>query len=226
MPIFRKLVDVDKLHACHGWPEPTASVETLQKKSLSELQKAHHDFSVVCQRYQVTYYLTAVSCGSYEGWSQTFSNNLPFATWAETTTKVPSKFSTYIHGKTVGKEIEASKVQQPNAVFEGNIFPKVEDPKAEMAARGWPIRIVQKTGSLLSPDLLDRGHWRAKDSTVQLWLKDIESGHFVIELIPESERQPKQKKLRKKKQEQHISSQQPASADPLSSSDKGDNPTQ
>ncbi|KAH9809137.1 hypothetical protein DFH28DRAFT_1134331 [Melampsora americana] len=243
MPIFRKLVDVDKLHACHGRPEPTASVETLQKKSLSELRKAHHDFSVVCQRYQVTYYLTAVSCGSYEGWSQTFSNNLPFARWAETTAKVPSKFSTYIHGKTVGKEIEASKVQQPSderktrltrqlnslvdAVFEGNIFPKVEDPKAEMAARGWPIRIVQKTGSLLSPDLLDRGHRRAKDSTVQLWLKDIESGHFVIELIPESERQPKQKKSRKKKkQEQHISSQRPASADPLSSSDERDNPTQ
>ncbi|KAH9823184.1 hypothetical protein DFH28DRAFT_1018066 [Melampsora americana] len=236
MPIFQKLVDIDKLHLCHGRPEPTSSVATLQKKSLSELRKAHHDLSVVCQRYQVTYYLTAVSCGSHEGWTQTFSNNVAFAKWAETNAKVPSKFATYIHGKTIGKEIEASKVQQPSderktrlsrqlnslvhAVFEGNIFPKVEDPQGEMAERGWPIRIVQKPGSLLSPELLERGHRRAKDSTVQLWLKDIESGHFLIELIPEAERQPKQKKTKNKKKSK-LQPQQPAS-----SSEERDEPTQ
>ncbi|KAH9807711.1 hypothetical protein DFH28DRAFT_1138040 [Melampsora americana] len=236
MPIFERLVDIDKLHVCHGRPEPTSSVETLQKKSLSELRKAHHDFSVVCQRYQVTYYLTAVSCGSYEGWTQTFSNNVSFAKWAETTAKVPSKFATYIHGKTIGKEIEASKVQQPSderktrltrqlnslvhAVFAGNIFPKVEDPQGEMVERGWPICIVQKPGSLLSPELLQRGHRRAKDSTIQLWLKDIESGHFKIELIPEAERQPNKKKSKKKNK----SKQQPQQL--ASSSEERDEPTQ
>ncbi|EGG04659.1 uncharacterized protein MELLADRAFT_88701 [Melampsora larici-populina 98AG31] len=236
MPIFKELVDVEKLLVCHGRQDPTSSVATLQKKSLSEVQKAHHDFSVVCQRYQITYYLTAVSCGSYKGWSQTFSNDVSFAKWAETHPKIPSKFKTYIHGKTVGKEIEApTKVQQPSderktrltrqlnslvdVVFKGNIFPKLEDPQGEMVERGWPIRIVQKPGSLLSPELLELGHRRAKGSTIQLWLKDIESGHFAIELIPEAERQPKPKKSKKKKK-----SKQQRSAS--SSEEERDEPTQ
>ncbi|KAH9811113.1 hypothetical protein DFH28DRAFT_1085265 [Melampsora americana] len=190
-PIFNRIVDVAKLHVCYGRPDPTSSVESLQKKSLAELRKAHHDFSVVCQRYQVTYYLTAVSCGSYEGWAQTFSNNVSFAEWAEKDAKVPSKFSTYIHGKTVGKEIEGAKGQQPSderktrlghqlnalvdAVYKGNIFPKKEDPEGEIKDKGWPIRIVQK--------------------------EDIESKRFVIELIPEAERvaASNQKKSKRKK---------------------------
>ncbi|KAH9808172.1 hypothetical protein DFH28DRAFT_1088085 [Melampsora americana] len=224
-PLFDRLVDVEKLHICHGRPEPTSSVTTLQKKSIAELRKAHHDFSVVCQRYQITYYLTAVSCGSFEGWSQVFSNNLAFAEWASKAAKVPSKFATYIHGKTVEKEIEGSRFQQPSderktrltrelnslvdAVYKGNIFPKVRDPEGEIERRGWPIRIIQKEGSLLSKDALKTGHRNAKDSTIRLWLKDIENQNFVIEKNPE-----KNKKSKKP----------PRS--PCDSSDEQPNPTQ
>lgn len=42
-PLFDKLVNIDKLHLCHGKPEPTASVATLQKRSLLAVQKAHLD---------------------------------------------------------------------------------------------------------------------------------------------------------------------------------------
>ncbi|EGG07683.1 uncharacterized protein MELLADRAFT_71666 [Melampsora larici-populina 98AG31] len=214
-PIFDRLVDVKKLHTCHGQPEPTSSVATLQKRSLTELKKAHHDFSVVCQRYQITYYLTAVGCGSFEGWRQVYSNNVPFADWAAKIAKVPSKFATYIHGKTVSKEIEGAKFQQPSderktrltrelnslvdAVYRGNIFPKVPDPEGELELRGWPIRIIQKEGSLLSKDALKAGHRKAKDSTRQLWLKDIENKNFVIERKPEEAVEKTSKKKKKSK---------------------------
>ncbi|KAH9821190.1 hypothetical protein DFH28DRAFT_883713, partial [Melampsora americana] len=71
-------------------------------------------FSVVCQRYQITDYLTAVSCGHTEGWSQVVSNNAPFAQWATKDAKVPERFAAYIHGKSVGKENEGGKTQQPS----------------------------------------------------------------------------------------------------------------
>lgn len=44
-PIFDRLVNVEKLHLCHGRPEPGQSVATAQKKSLAELRKAHHQVS-------------------------------------------------------------------------------------------------------------------------------------------------------------------------------------
>lgn len=44
-PIFDTLVNVDKVHLCHGKPEPSPSVSTLQKKSLIAIRKAHHEVS-------------------------------------------------------------------------------------------------------------------------------------------------------------------------------------
>lgn len=44
-PLFDRLVNVEKLHLCHGRPDPTQSIATLQAKSLAELRKAHHDVS-------------------------------------------------------------------------------------------------------------------------------------------------------------------------------------
>ncbi|EGG01336.1 uncharacterized protein MELLADRAFT_92582 [Melampsora larici-populina 98AG31] len=110
-PLFEKLVNVEKLHLSHGKPEKSTSVATLQKRSLVAVRKAHHDFSVICQQHHISYYLTSASCGGVDGWSQTFSNNIKFADWALKTPKIPSKFTTYIHGQEVAKEIEA-KVPQ------------------------------------------------------------------------------------------------------------------
>lgn len=42
-PIFNRLVNVEKVHMCHGKPEPSPSVATLQKKSLVAVKKAHHN---------------------------------------------------------------------------------------------------------------------------------------------------------------------------------------
>ncbi|KAH9809041.1 hypothetical protein DFH28DRAFT_1086994 [Melampsora americana] len=110
-PLFDELVNVEKLHLCHGKPERSSSVATLQKRSMLAVRKAHHNFSVVCQQHQISYYLTAASCGGVDGWSQTFSNSPKFADWAQKTPKIPSKFSTYVHGLEVAQEIEKKEPQ-------------------------------------------------------------------------------------------------------------------
>lgn len=48
-PIFDELVDIEKLHWCHGKPDASKSVASLQQRSLLELRKAHHSvrFSVL-----------------------------------------------------------------------------------------------------------------------------------------------------------------------------------
>lgn len=72
-------------------------------------------FAVICQQYQVTYYLAAVSCGSTEGWRQVFLNNSAFAKWAHNDVKVPQTLSSYIHGQSAAKIVEGpSKPQQPS----------------------------------------------------------------------------------------------------------------
>ncbi|KAH9814914.1 hypothetical protein DFH28DRAFT_894025 [Melampsora americana] len=198
-PLFDSLVDIDKLHLSHGKPESTASVASLQKRSLLAVRKAHQDFSVVCQQNQIAYYLTTASCGGVNGWSQTFSNNVLFAKWALETAKVPVKFSTYVHGQDAAKEIDG-KVSQPSderksrlgallnklagksdAHVPGSKFPKTENPIGVIAARGWPIKIVQKPGSKLKESNLFTGHRKATDAVVKIWLKDIEDGNFTIE---------------------------------------------
>ncbi|EGG13014.1 uncharacterized protein MELLADRAFT_87071 [Melampsora larici-populina 98AG31] len=224
-PIFDELVDADKLHLCHGKPASSDSVATLQKKSLVELRKSSSCF---CQRYQITYYMAGVSCGSTEGWTQVYSNDTSFANWASKDAKVPETLSSYIHGKSAVKKVEGIKVQQPSDkrktrlgkqlnhlldVFrKGKTFPKLEDPVDEIKMKGWPIRIVQKEGSLLSEEELKTGHCLAKSSTVKNWLKDIEEKRFVIELIPDSEQsnresQCKIKKKRKAKKAEQVSTQ-------------------
>lgn len=55
--------------------------------------------------------MTTASCGGEEGWSQTFSNNLEFASWALNKVRVPTKFATYVHGKDVAKEIKEKPAQ-------------------------------------------------------------------------------------------------------------------
>lgn len=45
-PLFDKLVKVDKVHTCHGKPEPLPSIPTLQNRSLLAVKKAHQD---VCE---------------------------------------------------------------------------------------------------------------------------------------------------------------------------------
>lgn len=202
-PLFDSLVDIDKLHLSHGKPESTASVASLQKRSLLAVRKAHQDFSVVCQQNQIAYYLTTASCGGVDGWSQTFSNNVLFAKWALETAKVPVKFSTYVHGQDTAKEIEG-KVSQPSderksrlgallnkltadAHVPGSKFPKTENPIGVIAARGWPIKIVQKPGSKLQESNLFTGHRKATDAVVKIWLKDIEDGNFTIESTRDQE---------------------------------------
>ncbi|KAH9809124.1 hypothetical protein DFH28DRAFT_934632 [Melampsora americana] len=197
LPIYNRLVNVEKLHSCHGKPEPTQSVATLQKQSLLALRKAHHD------RYQISYYATAVSCGTADCGSQTFSNNTAFAHWAATEAKVPGMFASYIQGKSVAKTIEAPKPQQPSderktqlghqlnelmeAILPKTIFPKKSDPEGNFKENGWLARIVQKEGSLLSKAELHVGHRLAKSVTVKRWLDDIKNKRFIIEAIPESE---------------------------------------
>ncbi|KAH9821941.1 hypothetical protein DFH28DRAFT_1079104 [Melampsora americana] len=228
-PLFDKLVDKEKLHLCHGKPSPTSSVATVQKRSLVELRKAHHAFAVVCQRYQVTYYLAGVSCGSTEGWTQVFSNNTSFANWASKDAKVPQTLASYIHGQSAARIVEASviKSQQPsderktrlgrelnrllNAVHKDeNVFPKRENPAGDIQDKGWPIRIVQKPGSQLSQEELNLGHRLAKGSTVKIWLDDIKNGLFVIERIPDSElaSRSKQRRYRKSKKKKGSGSSQ------------------
>lgn len=46
-PLFNQLVNVEKVHLCHGKPEPSASVATLQKRSEVAIRKAHHDVSSI-----------------------------------------------------------------------------------------------------------------------------------------------------------------------------------
>ncbi|EGG09702.1 uncharacterized protein MELLADRAFT_95144 [Melampsora larici-populina 98AG31] len=195
-PLFEKLVNVEKLHLSHGKPEKSTLVATLQKRSLVAVRKAHHDFSVICQQHHISYYLTSASCGGVDGWSQTFSNNIKFADWALKTPKIPSKFTTYIHRQEVAKEIEAIVPQasdeqksrlthQLNEMFGAHInktsFPKMPDPIAHIKKRGWPIEVIQKPGSKLSPTDLLKGHRKATNAVIQVWLKDIEDGLFVIE---------------------------------------------
>ncbi|EGF97780.1 uncharacterized protein MELLADRAFT_84465 [Melampsora larici-populina 98AG31] len=206
-PLFDELVNVEKLHLCHGQPSPTSSVATLQKRSLVELCKAHHAFAVVCQRFQITYYLAGVSCGSTEGWTQVFSNNTSFATWASSDdVKVPQTLASYIHGQSAAKKVEGSKPQQPSderktrlgrelnilyrALMKEGTFPKCEDPEGELKSGNLLIRIVQKPGSNLSKSELEAGHCLARSSTVKSWLRDIKEGYFLLESIPESEREP------------------------------------
>lgn len=66
---------------------------------------------MVCQRNQISYYLTSASCGGVNGWSQTFSNNIEFAKWALDAHHIPTKFANYVHGKEVAQEIEAKRSQ-------------------------------------------------------------------------------------------------------------------
>lgn len=68
-------------------------------------------FAVVCQRNQISYYLTSASCGGVNGWRQTFSNNIEFAKWARETHHIPDKFANYVHGKEVAQEIETKRAQ-------------------------------------------------------------------------------------------------------------------
>ncbi|EGG07268.1 uncharacterized protein MELLADRAFT_85890 [Melampsora larici-populina 98AG31] len=113
-PLFDDLVDVEKLQLSRGKPDTSKSIATLQQRSLSELKKAHHTFVVVCQQYQITYYLAAVSCGSIEGWSQVYSNNTLFAQWALNDAQVPSTLRSYVHGISAAKIVESGKMQQPS----------------------------------------------------------------------------------------------------------------
>ncbi|EGG13215.1 uncharacterized protein MELLADRAFT_86738 [Melampsora larici-populina 98AG31] len=224
-PLFEKLVNIDKLHLCHGKPEPSATVSTLQKRSLVAVCKAHHEFSVVCQQNHISYYLTAASSGSVDGWSQTFSSNIKFANWALKTAKVPTKFQTYIHGQDVAKEIEAKVPQasderksrlthQLNDMFGVHVheksFPKMPDPIAHIEKRGYPIKIVQKPGSRLSAADLLKGHRKLTDAVIQLWLKDIEDGLFVIEpklIVDTNEEHPGQQSNSKPKKKKNQDSQ-------------------
>lgn len=43
--LFDKLVNVEKLHLCHGKPKPSPSIATLQKQSLLAVKQAHQDVS-------------------------------------------------------------------------------------------------------------------------------------------------------------------------------------
>ncbi|KAH9818879.1 hypothetical protein DFH28DRAFT_925644 [Melampsora americana] len=195
-PIFDRLVNVDKVHLCHGKPEPSPSVATLQKRSLLAVRKAHQEFSVVCQQHHISYYLTTASCGGVDGWSQTFSNNIKFADWAHKTPRIPAKFTTYVHGKDVAREIEGKDKQpsderksrlahQLNQMMDSHIpgksFPKIVDPVGHMNNKKWPFWIVQKPGSLLKTKDLYLGHRKATDAVIRVWLKDIEDGLFSIE---------------------------------------------
>ncbi|KAH9819433.1 hypothetical protein DFH28DRAFT_1145117 [Melampsora americana] len=200
-PLFDRLVNVEKVHLCHGKPEPSPSIATQQKRSLLAVKKAHQDFSVVCQRYQISYYLTSASCGGVNGWSQTFSNNLDFAKWELEANHIPTKFANYVHGKEVAREIEAKRAQpsderksQLGSVLNklmfaqcGEKFPKVRDPVSHIQKKKWNVRIVQKEGSLLSSEALLVGHRKATDVIVKAWTKDIENGNFIIEKILQSE---------------------------------------
>ncbi|EGG11803.1 uncharacterized protein MELLADRAFT_90762 [Melampsora larici-populina 98AG31] len=194
-PLFDELVNIEKVHLCHGKPEPLPTIATLQKKSLIAVKKAHHDFAVVCQQNQIAYYLTTASCGGVDGWSQTYSNDVWFAKWAVDTAQVPQKFSTYIHGKDTAKEIEGS-TRQPSdqgrsllgkrlnemlgVHVRGGVFPKKPNPVAAIEAKGWPVKIVQKAGSMLNRCDLDIGHRKVPYAVVKLWSKDIENGNFTI----------------------------------------------
>lgn len=234
-PLFDKLVDVEKLHLSHGKPSSTTSVANIQKKSLVELRKAHHAFSVVCQRYQISYYLAAVSCGRTEGWTQVYSNSLSFAGWASNDVKVPQTLASYIHGKSAVTKVEGSKPRQPSderkirlgrelneligAVSKDKIFPKMPDPQDEINRKGLSLRITRKPGSLLSEEELKEGHRLDKGTTVKNWLSDIRNGLFIIEKIPDNEisnlnlpqrRRKSQKKDTSRNQRQDIHSHLPS----------------
>ncbi|EGG04912.1 uncharacterized protein MELLADRAFT_88330 [Melampsora larici-populina 98AG31] len=194
-PLFKDLVNVEKVHSCHGKPDPSPSIATLQKQSMIAVRKAHHDFSVVCQQNQISYYLTSASCGGLNGWLQTFSNNVKFAEWALNVKHIPDKFRTYVHGLDAAKEIEGKVPQASdrrksqlgcmlNALLKPyghDTFPKLDDPAQRMNRKGWELKIVQKSGSLLKPEELLRGHRGVTDAMVQAWIKDIENGLFLIE---------------------------------------------
>ncbi|EGG06870.1 uncharacterized protein MELLADRAFT_86305 [Melampsora larici-populina 98AG31] len=194
-PLFKDLVNVEKVHLCHGKPESSPSIATLQKRSLIAVRKAHHDFLVVCQQNQISYYLTSASCGGLNGWLQTFSNNVKFAEWALNVKHIPDKFRTYVHGLDAAKEIEGKVPQASdrrksqlgrmlNALLKPyghDTFPKLDDPAQRMNRKGWELKIVQKPGSLLKPEELLRGHRGVADAMVQAWIKDIKNGLFLIE---------------------------------------------
>ncbi|EGF98961.1 uncharacterized protein MELLADRAFT_95018 [Melampsora larici-populina 98AG31] len=213
-----------QLHVCHGKPAPSTSVATIQKKSFVELRKAHHAFAVICQQYQVTYYLAAVSCGSTEGWTQVFSNNSNFAKWAHDDVKVPQTLSSYIHGQSAAKIVKGpSKPQQPSderksrlgkqlnglvdVIFRGHKFPKCGFPEEEMKERGLSVRLVQKEGSLLSKEELDAGHHRAKGPTIKSWLEDIKNGVFLVERVERTSESGMNKESVPKQQTRKISKQ-------------------
>ncbi|EGG03946.1 uncharacterized protein MELLADRAFT_89771 [Melampsora larici-populina 98AG31] len=199
-PIFNKLVNVDKVHMCHGKPEPLPSIATLQKRSLLAVRKAHQDFAVICQRNQISYYLTTASCGGVNGWSQTFSNDVDFAKWALDKCHVPTKFANYVHGKDAVQEIKKKTPQASNArrsqltMLLNNLMrahargiPKVPDPVSYIQTKRWKVQIVQKPGSSLSSQDLLVGHRKATDSIVKAWIKDIQDKNFVLEALSESE---------------------------------------
>jgi hypothetical protein len=62
----------------------------------------------------------------------------------------------------------------------GGVFPKKANPVAAIEAKGWPVKIVQKPGSMLNRCDLDIGHRKVSYAVVKVWLKDIEDGNFTI----------------------------------------------
>ncbi|EGF97326.1 uncharacterized protein MELLADRAFT_85864 [Melampsora larici-populina 98AG31] len=105
-PIFDELVDVEKVHFNHGKPEKNVSVASLQLKSLAAFRVAHHNFAIVCQRFHIHYYLTALSCDISDGWNEVYSTNKTFSEWADEKMEFSTKFKYYVHGKVVASEIE------------------------------------------------------------------------------------------------------------------------
>ncbi|EGG06548.1 uncharacterized protein MELLADRAFT_86363 [Melampsora larici-populina 98AG31] len=244
-PIYEDLVDVEKVHANHGKPESTDSMQTMQLKSLAAFRAAHHDFATVCQRFHIHYHLTALSCDVEDGWNRVLSTDKTFSTWAEENLKLSTKFKYYVHGKVVAQEIE-KKLPQPvdarrgeltrelnkllinqycvtsttqDVHMPGKIFPKTGNPFEVIADKGWPIRLnLKRPESLLLPEELALGFRDCNDALKKNWLSDIQSGHFTIEKIPASEiitMKRKPKNKSSKKSKSKSKSTQPHAASPV-----------
>lgn len=65
----------------------------------------------------------------------------------------------------------------------GKPFPKCKDPVAYIEKKKWPVKIVQKPGSLLDAGDILPGHRDITDAIVRRWSKDIENGLFILESI-------------------------------------------
>ncbi|EGF97714.1 uncharacterized protein MELLADRAFT_84516 [Melampsora larici-populina 98AG31] len=206
-PIFEELVDIDKVHANHGKPESTDSMQTMQLKSLAAFRSAHHDFATVCQRFHIHYHLTALSCDVEDGWMQVFSTNKTFSTWADENLKLSTKFKYYVHGKVVAQEIEKKAPQPVDARrgeltrelnkmlinhccvkfttqgihMPGKIFPKTGNPFKVIADKGWPIRLnLKRPESLLLPEELALGFHDCYDALKRNWLSDIQTDTSLL----------------------------------------------